>query len=328
MRSEYLIPEMIPTDFDVVRIGSSGNFTLFGAERKDLYHFVSYDTHTGIRQYHIPQYRIANAISLAADNTEEALMQPLSDGLSLLTQRRGPLGLLTGDVCFLFNGSKSEPLAARMLHAGEILNTARRRVASKNGVYTLAGAKTNAGNPVSSKSRGLIEGIAFERSMLRRLSATKTFGVYSAFCTHRDFPCALKRKSCLREMVETHFRYYDDNPPSKDFLQVAMTVQDTLLPYRIWGADSKAPVDSAIAALVEVVSKLDPAQRTQWVLLNGMHGGSLFLQLATISGVITYEVYLRLQTQHYQPSSHDEQLLRSTTSYIELFGELGRASSK
>jgi len=325
MRSENLISEMIPTDLDVVRIGSSGNLTLFGAERKDLYHFVSYDTHSGIRQYHIPQYRIANAISLAADNTEEALMQPLSDGLSLLTQRKGPLGLLTGDVCFLLDGSKSEPLAARMLHAGKILNTARRRVANKNGVYTLAGAKTNAGNPVSSKSRGLIEGIAFERSMLRRLSATKTFGVYSAFCTHRDFPCALRRESCLQEMVEAHFDCYDAIPPSEDFLQIAMTVQDTLFPYKIWGVDSKMPVARAISALVVVVSKLDPVQRTQWVLLNGMHGGSLFLQLAVLSGIITYDDYRQFQTQDYQPGSREDQSLRSTTSYIELFGELGSA---
>jgi len=324
MRSENLISEMIPTDFDVVRIGSSGNLTLFGAERKDLYHFVSYDTHSGIRQYHIPQYRIANAISVAADNAEEALMQPLSDGLNLLTQRKGPLGLLTGDVCFLLNGSQSEPLADRMLHAGKILNTARRRVASKNGVYTLAGAKTNAGNPVSSKSRGLIEGIAFERSLLRRLSATKTFGVYSAFCTHRDFPCALKKKSCLQEMVETHFEHFDAIRPSEDFLQTIITVQDTLFPYRIWGADSKVSVDRAIAALAMVVSKLDPVQRTQWVLLNGMHGGSLFLQLAVLSGVITYEDYRQFQTQDDQPDSQEEQWLRSTTSYIELFGELGR----
>jgi len=70
-----------------------------------------------------------------------------------------------------------------------------------------------------------------------------------------------------------------------------MTVQDKLFPYRIWGKDSKVSVDSAIEALAAVVSKLRRVQRTQWVLLNGMHGGSLFLQLAVISGVITWEDY-------------------------------------
>ena len=35
--------------------------------------------------------------------------------------------------------------------------------------------------------------------------------------------------------------------------------------------------------------------------------------------------YRQFQTQDYQPGSHEEQWLRSTSSYIELFGELGRS---
>ncbi len=61
---------MIPTDFDVVRIGSFETLTLFGAERKDLFHFVCHDANSGLSQYHIPHYRIANAISKAGEKTE------------------------------------------------------------------------------------------------------------------------------------------------------------------------------------------------------------------------------------------------------------------
>jgi hypothetical protein len=168
-----------------------------------------------------------------------------------------------------------------------------------------------------------MDGIAFERSLLRRLSA-KQFGLYSAFCTHRDFPCALAQKSCLKEMVEAHFEQFDARAHSEDFLQMIMAVQEALFPYRIWGKDEKVPVDSAIEALAVVVSKLGRVQRTQWVLLNGMHGGSLFLQLAVISDVIAWEDYRRFQTQNYQPDSPEEQSIRSSASYIELFGELGR----
>ena len=326
MSSENLIVEMIPTDFDVVRIGSYQTVTLFGAERKDLFHFVCYDKDSGLSQYHIPHYRIAVAIGKAGERPEERLMQPLTDGLSLVTQPNGPLGLITGEVCFLLNGSRSEPMAARMLGIAEMLRSARKRVVSENGVYTVAGAKTHCGNPVSSESRGLMEAIAFERSLLRRLSATKTFGVYSAFCTHRDFPCAVERESCLRQMVEAHFDAYDAAAPSEDFLRMALAVQDTLFPYRIWGPDSQVSVDSAVEALAVVVSKLDPIQRTQWGLLQGMHGGSLFKQLAVLSGVVTWEEYRQFLTQHCQPDGPEEQGVRSTTSYIELFGELGRAS--
>ena len=321
--AEDLLLTMIPTDFDVVQIGSYGTVTLFGAERKDLFHFVCYEAGSGLRQYHIPHFRIAYAISAAGGRTEETLQYPLADGLSLLTQKSGPLGLLTGEVCFLLNGSAGSSIGDRMIRAAEILNTARKRVVCENGHYVVAGAQTQGGKPVSSKSSRLMDGIAFERSLLRRLSA-KQFGLYSAFCTHRDFPCALAQKSCLKEMVEAHFEQFDARAHSEDFLQMIMAVQEALFPYRIWGKDEKVPVDSAIEALAVVVSKLGRVQRTQWVLLNGMHGGSLFLQLAVISDLIAWEDYRRFQTQNYQPDSPEEQSIRSSASYIELFGELGR----
>ena len=321
--AEDLLLTMIPTDFDVVRIGSYETVTLFGAERKDLFHFVCYEAGSGLRQYHIPHFRIAYAISAAGGRTEETLQYPLADGLSLLTQKSGPLGLLTGEVCFLLNGSAGSSIGDRMIRAAEILNTARKRVVCENGHYVVAGAQTQGGKPVSSKSSRLMDGIAFERSLLRRLSA-KQFGLYSAFCTHRDFPCALDKKSCLKEMVEAHFEQFYAGAHSEDFLQMIMAVQEALFPYRIWGKDEKVPVDSAIEALAVVVSKLGRVQRTQWVLLNGMHGGSLFLQLAVISDVIAWEDYRRFQTQNYQPDSPEEQSIRSSASYIELFGKLGR----
>jgi hypothetical protein len=325
--AEDLLLTMIPTDFDVVRIGSYETVTLFGAERKDLFHFVCYEAGSGLRQYHIPHFRIAYAISAAGGRTEETLQYPLADGLSLLTQKSGPLGLLTGEVCFLLNGSAGSSIGDRMIRAAEILNTARKRVVCENGHYAVAGAKTQGGKPVSSRSFLLMDGIGFERSFLRRLSA-RQFGLYSAFCTHRDFPCALDQKSCLEGMVKAHFEHFDAIPHSEDFLQMIMTVQDKLFPYRIWGKDSKVSVDSAIEALAVVVSKLGRVQRTQWVLLNGMHGGSLFLQLAVISGVITWEDYRQFQTQAYQPDSPEEQSIRSSASYIELFGEFGKAVIK
>ena len=321
--SDDFLLTMIPDDFNVVRLGSCDGLTLFGAERKGLFHFVCHKAGAGLWQHHIPHFRIAEAINPAGGTTEETLQCPLADDLSLLTQKSGPLGLMTGGVCFHLDGSAGAPLADRMLRAAKVLNTARKRVVCENGHYVVAGAQTQGGKPVSSKSSRLMDGIGFERSLLRRLSA-KQFGLYSAFCTHRDFPCALDKKSCLKEMVEAHFEQFYAGAHSEDFLQMIMAVQEALFPYRIWGKDEKVPVDSAIEALAVVVSKLGRVQRTQWVLLNGMHGGSLFLQLAVISDVIAWEDYRRFQTQNYQPDSPEEQSIRSSASYIELFGELGR----
>jgi hypothetical protein len=317
---------MIPNDFDVIRIGSYEALTLFGAERKGLFHFVCHKAGSGLWQYHVPHFRIADAISAAAERTEETLQYPLADGLSLLTQKSGPLGLLTGGVCFLLNGSVGSPMADRMVRSAETLNTARKRVVFEDGHYVLAGAKTRGGHPVSSRSSLLMDGIGFERSLLRRLSA-KQFGLYSAFCTHRDFPCALDKKSCLKEMLETDFEFYEASPPSGDVLRVVMTVQDSFVGCRIWEPGPHMPIKQAVGALAAALSKLDPVQRTQMVLLNGMHGGSIFLHLAVLTGIVTFEDYTQFRTAPYQPDSEDEQWIRSTASYIQLFGDLGRAES-
>jgi hypothetical protein len=214
-----------------------------------------------------------------------------------------------------------------MIRATEILNRSRKRVVREDGLYVVADAKTQGGNPVASKSRLLMDGIAFERSLLRRLSA-KQFGLYSAFCTHRDFPCAVDKKSCLKEMLEAHFEFYETHPPSEDFLEVVLTVQDSFVGCRIWEPGAHMPIEQAIGVLAAALSKLDAVQRTQMVLLNGMHGGSVFLQLAVLAGMVTCEDYTQFRTASYQPNSEDEQWIRNTASYIQLFGDLGRTASQ
>ena len=321
MRSENLILEMIPTDFDVVQIDSDEDTALFGAERKSLFHFVRYEAGSGVSQYHVPHYLIAHAIS----RNEQEHLYTLPNGFGLMTRGNGQFAVVICGECWLLDGSAGS-MADRMFRAAEILNTSGKRVVSENGVYTVAGAKTQGGNPVSSKSRLLMEGIAFERSLLRRLSA-KQFGLYSAFCTHRDFPCALDKKSCLKGMLENDFEFYEANPLSEDFVRVAMAVQDSLMGCRVWEPGAHMPIKQAVGALAAALSKLDPVQRTQMILLNGMHGGNVLLHLSVLTGMVTFGHYTQFRTAEYQPDSEDEQWIRSTASYIQLFGDLDRAES-
>jgi hypothetical protein len=325
--SDDFVLTMISSDFEVVQIGSGEGQTLFGAQRKDLFHFICYTAGTGLRQYHVPHFRIADAVRKAEETPEEAIRYPLAEGLSLLVQKSGPLGLMAGDVCFLLSGTHGSAIAESMIHAAGILKASRNRVVPEKGIYLVTGAETQGGNPVSSESRLLMDGIAFERSSLRRLSA-KRFGVYSAFCTHRDFPCALDKKSCLKEMLESHFEFYDEHPPSEDFLQVVMAVQDGFIGCRIWEPGKRMTMAKAIAPLAVALSKLDAVQRTQIVLLNGMHGGSILLHLALVIGMVSFDDYTQFRTASYQPDSEDEQMIRTSTSYIQLFGDLGSSTSE
>src|SRR4051794_28725202 len=105
---------MLPSDFDVVEVGSTGNLAVFAAERKDCFHLVSLNASGTLRQFHIPHFTVATAIHRSAGSSEEQSIQPLCHGVSLLTQRCGPLGLVMNDLCFLLNGSKVKQLEARM----------------------------------------------------------------------------------------------------------------------------------------------------------------------------------------------------------------------
>ncbi|QOY86154.1 hypothetical protein [Paludibaculum fermentans] len=321
--SDDFLLTRIPPDFDVAPIGSCDGHALFGAERRGLFHFVSYQSGTGLSQYHVPHFRIADAISAAAESSEEALNFPLAEGLELLARRGEPFGLLNGEICFLLNGASGAVLARRMTEAAQLLKSARKRVIRENDMYVVARAITQAGNPVSSRARLLMDGIAFERSLLRRLSA-KSFGLYSAFCTHRDFRCALGKKSCLKEMLKVHFDYYAAEPAAEDFVKLVLAVQDDFIGCRIWQPGAHLPMAEAVSALASALSKLDESQRTQMVLLNGMHGGSVFLHLGVLLRMISFADYADFLTAPYQPDSEEEQWIRSSTCYTELFGEASR----
>ncbi|HYW48608.1 MAG TPA: hypothetical protein VE959_37435, partial [Bryobacteraceae bacterium] len=54
--SDEFLLSMIPNDFNVVQIDSDEDVTLFGAERKSLFHFVRYEAGCGVSQYHVPHY--------------------------------------------------------------------------------------------------------------------------------------------------------------------------------------------------------------------------------------------------------------------------------
>jgi hypothetical protein len=315
----------IQTDFNVAPIGETDELALFGDDQKDLFHFVCYQYDSGLYQFYVPHFRVADAITEAAARTEPTLIYTLAEDLVLFTEKGRPYGIATGKTCFLLNGKAGSVLADRMIYAGEALTKARKRVAEREGLYALNRVKTQGGNPVQSASRRLIDGIAFEQALLGRLSA-KRFGLYSAFCTHRDFPCALEKRACQQEMLHSHLDFYDANPPSNQFVTVANAVQDKLIGRRIWGPDLQTSLDEAVDLLGSGISTLTPIQRTQLVLLNGMHGGSVFLHLAVVIGLITFENYLSERTGPCQPDFEEEKWIRSSTSYIELFGEVGQGS--
>jgi predicted transcriptional regulator len=322
-----LMREAIASDFAVQQVAEDKNWLLFAREGKDFFHFVEYDTETNkITQHHVPHLAVARGIE-AAESGRSKLTDEAQGYVASVQGKISIASQIGSEMFFVIDG---DAIPFSVLRAGiderlkrtfPMLTTARKRVVFERGRYEIPGAMTHHGNPLSSVSKDLIEGISFEKLLRRRLNA-RDFGLYSAFCTHADFPCALDKGSCIKELLDRHIDCYGEDLPDNVLGAVAPEVQGRLFPFSIWGPGVTADPARAIDALEQAVAKLDPVQRTQVVLLNGMHGANIFLAMAAVTGILSFEQYRDFQAADFAPDSEEEQFLRISTSFIELFGEV------
>lgn len=66
-------------------------------------------------------------------------------------------------------------------------------------------------------------------------------------------------------------------------------------------------------------------RRVKFVLMNGMHEAGVLLPLTVLAGGIGLDEYADHVTAGFHPDSGEEQLRRTETDYIQLFGELAAA---
>lgn len=330
--------QMVPSDFDVEKLFQNESGSLFGAKRKDVWHFVrtKFDEAnsddgfimTSIAQQHIPRFLMADAISslnefnnITRDDDElgRAITTAQSDLIALYSRGKCSFDLsffptengLPKDFCQLFD----EDI--------EILKVAKSNVVSENGLYVLPKAKSHTGFPVSAKSIKLIQAIAFEKECRKTLKASN-FGIYSAFCTWRDFIDGREvNLDTVAEIVVGQLEYDADAYDYGDFMPLAMKVQEVLFRKPIWGEGISINTDEAIEITYEAIKKLSSIQWAQFTLMNGMHEGGLFLPLAQVLGLNSWERYIYWNTEGFQPDSFEEQAVRTETMFIKMLGDLG-----
>lgn len=349
--SDEFILSTIPLDFSVELLGRQDNNALFGEVRKDVWHFVlcewpgadseiDHFHNANISQIHIPRFVVATAVEslLHKMKANTALLRKTVSGSDPLNVAPIKVDLwgdwiigIRADLVFEI-GPKEHSLSDMALPAGfaeklcqdlPLLRQSKGKVKAKEGYFILPRSKTYHGNPVSSEFRRLIEAIAFEKALHGKLDAHR-FGIYSAFCTLRDFPLSQEMTStCLHDLVLGQFQYDPESLP-EFALDIFDGVQHKLLSSPIWGIHVKVSLDQAVAILAEGMAKLSQAQRTQFILMNGMHKAGLFLPLAAVTGQITFEEYAGLKTYELAPDSGEEQQLRIETAHIELLGWCAR----
>ena len=347
MANDFMI-QMTQNDFDVELLGTSEDAALFGALRKGgnqkvstpngpwmshvmgIWHFVAV---TGggnflqTRQWHIPRYEMAREMEQrkqAFDQFGDRSSSPIAGEISGLHMRMAN----PNELAIHLPGGEILPVDPAFTHKLQsdigLLEKARASVHERGGEFFIPDLKTPGGHPVESPNQSLLTAIALEKLMVPKMEAGN-FGIFSAYCTYRDFDASVQMSDKLiRELAETQLAYDPENI-SDEICDMFAQVQKQLLSEPVWGKGIRMSVDQAAPILAAGMAKLTRAQRTQFILMNGMHGAGLFLPLAAALGVCSFDQYGDYMCQNMAPDSPEERERRTETAYIRLFGELGNA---
>jgi hypothetical protein len=326
MPNENFMIEVTARDFNVEQIASNSEFTLYGALRENLWHFVGLQCPAGnvnrVEQLHIPRYQMAEMFpTLIRAGEQHPTIRPIQNESLVLLQ-----GDKIGFVGFgnWFPGQDlplSTEFTERLRSDLPLLDEAQKLVEEKDDIYFLMSETTPAGHPVESPSYKLIQAIAFEKLTLGKLDAGN-FGIYSAYCTYRDFETSVQMPDDLiAQLIEGQFEYSPDDVDA-EVMQMFMDAQKKVLTQPIWGEGISMCLADAAKILSKGMASLTRTKRVQFILMNGMHSAGLFLPLAAVTGVISLNQYSSLKSQGHQPDSPEEQDLRKETAYIQLYGEL------
>ena len=354
MAHDDFMLRIIPTDFNVELIWDDGPEALFAAFRRGggeviatawgpcetnacgVWHFVASEPdgdqscgrRTGIRQWHVPRFAVAEALNQLrlGDGTQ------IDGGLVRKVIAGFAVGMNDEEIVHWLPNTRSGrpvPISPRMLSYIEadlnLLNAARSQMVETQSGFAYGGIRTAAGHEIRHHSRRLVEAIAFERETLPELEACN-FGIYSAFCTYRDFDMPTEIPDDLMQSLVAGQWVYAAGEVTAEVMRLFLETQRRLLSRPIWGTGSDVPKPEAARILGEGMRKLPIEKRVQFVLMNGMHKAGLFLPLAVLAGCIDFEEYVQYTTQGFAPDSCEEQGRRTEVAFISLYGDLAAAN--
>ena len=251
--NEDVLLSAIQSDFTVDLLAHTHDRALFGALRRDVWHFVHWESVHGdhaIAQYHVPRFVLAEVLDGLLDPARpDAHVQPQEQGACELLWRGVGICVKPGNRIALTVQQTQIDLPGAyceaMLEDVAVLIAARNLVTAEGDLYVLPTQDTHHGNPVAHPARQLIEAIAFEGEVRGQFEAHE-FALYSAFCTQRDF--SLEEQISLpsaRDAVEIQFGQFDVEDIPADVMDAVLGVQDALFPGRIWGPGIAPDVPAA-----------------------------------------------------------------------------------
>lgn len=318
--------EFIESDFNVLRVFEAEDRTFFLARRPDHWHLVVHMTAADgaptLTQRYVPRYAMAKAACdlAAASATDEGPKVTHSS-------RYAGIALVVSGQLMFTQPAESGALRQSVFDAFaediDILNRASMAITQREGSWNLPNTLTHSNNPVSHPSRLLIEAIAFERESRGHLDPGN-FGIYSAFCTWRDFIDGVPGKaeslgrSTLTELLINDLESLFDDAYWADLCEVQRTIVGRVL----FSPQHTYDLDAVLNRFEPVFAVLTSVKAAQYCLLNGMQSGGPLHPLAYVLGIQDIATLNYWRTYPYQPDSGEAQDILAVNSYIDLFGFL------
>jgi hypothetical protein len=341
---QYMLNQAVPSDLDVEVLSIHENKGLYVARMRDVWHFVeatvklqdkseNYHT-TYLAKVTIPRYQMAVAV--------ESL-----EVLNAYVREKGDVSLqattlsVNGDLRLYSTGNREYYLA---IHEEliklpdsfvEILDKdvtcyklSKTKIIKKEECYVLPRSKSQTKKPISAHSMELVNAVAFERELHKKLDAKK-FGIYSAFCTWKDYmensseeySIALSRKY-IESFVDWQLKFKpEDDVYSPEFIEDINQIQDTLFLERFWGAGTKVSKNKAINLIEKGMNKLTTYQLAQFELMIGMNSAGFFIALAQILKMGSADDYIDPVFNYH--GAHSQKLYKSIASDLAIIRMLG-----
>lgn len=336
MSLKNFLEHTIPNDFDATLVCAQGNKALYAKLLRHVWHFIYATIEIEEENYYnintsqvcIPRFLLAEAVhSLVPFNqigrepgNDDAVSTGLSNEIKLASTGNDQYELyyfstpmeLSGWVLDLIN----EDLVA--------YEKSKEKIRTRDNLFYLPRSKTYTNKSVECSYKRLVQAVAFERELHHKLDE-KSFGVYSAFCTWKDFTEGVdKPNGFYEDLVSDQLSYDPNNGNYGEFMDVALKVQDTLFSERFWAPKVASNKEKAVSELRHGMRMLSSFQRAQFALMNGMHSAGLFLPLAQILGLNSWDTYCDWITSNFSYSVTDKgyRQILSDIAIIKLLGDL------
>lgn len=208
-----------------------------------------------------------------------------------------------------------------------LLQKAGEQVRKINDHFSLPDERTFSGNLVDYPSQDLIQAIAFEKLQRGYLNA-REFGIFSAYCTWRDFISGNPDKVAeIADGMANDLTNWDANEiGNEQYWESVFSIQDRLFEERIWGPGVDTDYDTVYSYMHVVLSKLSSIGFAQFNLLCGMQSGGPFHPLALLMGQMGLDEFNYWRCLGFQDDSPEEQDIRTQNAFIHMLGVLGSAS--